>query len=738
MKILGKLMAVLVAVLVLLIGGALLFLKGFDWDRAKPTINEKVSAAIGRGFMIGGHLSATWKRPASETGWRSLIPWPTFTAQNVQIDNPEWAKGRQFASVDAIDFEVEILPLLFHKIVIPHIALRNPMVDLERAMDGKNTWTFTRDPQKKSKWDLELQELAFADGVVTVIDQPTRIDMRATVATIGAPIALGTVLEQQKSNAASAVAGGAAVQAAPTRTPATQTTPTPTTPTPTTPTPTTTMPSTGTTPSSAAGDASVYGFAIAMAGTYRDAKLTGEAKVGGVLSLIDRQRPFPLHADAHLGDNHIIADGTLTDPAKLGAIDVVLSVAAPSMGDLYDLIGVALPETPKFRTKGHLTGNFSANGRHFKYEKFVGEVGRSDLAGTLEFSTAAPRPRLTGSVHSKRLALADLGPAIGASSSPAKTTAKPASGTATTKGAGGKAIPTAAFKTDRWRAMDMDVQFSGASIIRNAALPISDMNTHVIMDNGVLTFDPLKFGVAGGSVTGTMRLDGRQAPLDGKLDVAARHLQLKRLFPTFAPMNTSFGEINGDAKLSGKGNSSAALAASSNGEVKLLINDGAISNTLLEEAGLNVANIVVAKLFGDKVVQINCAAADFVVKDGLLDSRVFAFDTTDALINVEGTINLANEQMALNVYPHTKGFRVFSLRSPLYVRGTFKQPDVGVMKGPLALRGAAALALGAVNPFASLLALLAPSSKEASPCPAMMATAREGLKGAPAITRQAQ
>ncbi len=728
MKIFGKVMAVLVAVFVLVIGAALLFLKGFDWDRAKPTINEKVSAATGRGFTIGGHLSATWKRPASETGWRSLIPWPTFTAQNVQIDNPEWAKGRQFASADAIDFEVEILPLLFHKIVIPHIALRNPMVDLERTVDGKNTWTFTRDPQKNSKWDLELQELAFADGVVNVIDQPTRIDMRATVATIGAPIALGAVLGQQKSGSGAVADSATAAKATPART----------TPTPTTLTPTTTTASTGTMPSSAAADASVYGFAIAMAGTYRDAKLTGEAKVGGVLSLIDRQRPFPLHADAHLGDNHIIADGTLTDPAKLGAIDVVLSVAAPSMGDLYDLIGVALPETPKFRTKGHLTGNFSANGRHFKYEKFVGEVGRSDLAGTLEFSTAAPRPRLTGSVHSKRLALADLGPAIGASSTPAKTPAKPASGAATTKGAGGKAIPTAAFKTDRWRAMDMDVRFSGASIIRNAALPISDMNTHVIMDNGVLTFDPLKFGVAGGSVTGTMRLDGRQAPLDGKLDVAARHLQLKRLFPAFAPMNTSFGEINGDAKLSGKGNSSAALAASSNGEVKLLINDGAISNTLLEEAGLNVANIVVAKLFGDTVVQINCAAADFVVKDGLLYSRVFAFDTTDALINVEGTINLANEQMALNVYPHTKGFRVFSLRSPLYVRGTFKQPDVGVMKGPLALRGAAALALGAVNPFASLLALLAPSNKQASPCPAMMATAREGLKGAPAITRQAQ
>jgi uncharacterized protein involved in outer membrane biogenesis len=105
------------------------------------------------------------------------------------------------------------------------------------------------------------------------------------------------------------------------------------------------------------------------------------------------------------------------------------------------------------------------------------------------------------------------------------------------------------------------------------------------------------------------------------------------------------------------------------------------------------------------------------------------------LINVDGTVNLATEEMMLDVYPHTKAFRVFSLRSPLYVRGTFKKPDVGVMKGPLIARGAAAIALGVVTPFASLLALVAPSNDQSSPCPGMIQNAREGLKGAPAIKR---
>src|SRR3546814_6044457 len=46
-----------------------------------------------------------------------------------------------------------------------------------------------------------------------------------------------------------------------------------------------------------------------------------------------------------------------------------------------------------------------------------------------------------------------------------------------------------------------------------------------------------------------------------------------------------------------------------------------------------------------------------------------SFDTDDAVIDVTGTVNFANEKLDLDVKPHTKGFRMFSLRSPLYVRG---------------------------------------------------------------------
>jgi len=295
-------------------------------------------------------------------------------------------------------------------------------------------------------------------------------------------------------------------------------------------------------------------------------------------------------------------------------------------------------------------------------------------------------------------------------------------------------LPVEPFRTDRWKAMDADVTFSGAHIVHGDSLPIESLNTHLLLDNGVLRLDPLHFGLASGTVDSTIRLDGSKAPMQGALQLHARHLKLKQLFPTFEPMRTSFGEINGDAALDARGNSVASLLGSSNGELKFLMNDGAISKNLLEMAGLNVGNIVIGKLFGDKTVKINCAATDFTAKSGLLDARLFVFDTQDALININGTVNFADEKLNLNVIPHTKGLRIFSLRSPLYVQGTLKQPDVGVHAGPLLLRGGGVLALGLLaTPVAALLPLVALShdTGDANTCSEVLAQMRAPAPIAP-------
>lgn len=198
--------------------------------------------------------------------------------------------------------------------------------------------------------------------------------------------------------------------------------------------------------------------------------------------------------------------------------------------------------------------------------------------------------------------------------------------------------------------------------------------------------------------------------MQGRVDMHARKFQLKQLLPNVESMKRSLGELNGDAKLTGRGNSVADLLATSSGDLRLLINDGVISRSLMEILGLNVGNYLVAQLFGDDEVGINCAAADVGIRSGLATPRLFVFDTENAIINITGNINFATERLDLSIDPESKGMRVLTLRSPLYVKGTFKKPDAGVKAGPLIARGVAAVALGVVvAPAAALLALVSPS-----------------------------
>jgi len=737
----GKSAAWIVGIVALVIAAAGIFIFTFDWNHAKPWVNEHVSTALGRPFAINGDLKVGWRRPDGETGWRAWVPWPSFSATQLEIGNPDWAKGPKFVTLDAAHFDLAILPLLAHEIVIPSIDVVNPAVDLERLADGRNTWTFQfKQSSQPSPWKVRLDSFGFAKGVVTYRDAITKADLTVAIDTLGQPIPLGDVLKEQEqtSRAASAqrvgksgaarlsatasaeaASGASAAQGASGASAVASSGASAAAPATSVSSASTAVSASGASGASAASGAAAaakpagptYAFGLKVDGRYKNVPISGTGKVGGVLAIEKTTEPFPLQADVKAGDTRLAIVGTLTDPMHLAALDLRLWLQGTSMSHLYQITGITLPDTPPYATEGRLIGNIKQHASTFRYENFNGRVGGSDLRGTLTWAQREPRPKLSGELVSNLLQFSDLAPVIGADSAASK-----AKRGDTTRQPPDRVLPVATFRTERWSAIDADVKFTGRKLIKSPQLPITDLYTHILLQDGVLSLEPLQFGVAGGTLATNAQLDGSRTPLKGRFTLAARHLRLKQLFPTQKVMQTALGEINGDASLSATGNSPAALAATSTGEVKALITDGRISLLLMEAAGLNVANVVYEKLFGTRDVNINCAAIDFVANDGMLDPKVFALDTDDALINVDGPVNLRDESIDLKIHPHTKGFRVFSLRSPLYAKGTFKNPKVGVDAGALALRAGAMVGLGLINPFAALIPLIAPSNNRDVPC----------------------
>lgn len=666
---------------VLLVVVLVVIISTFDWNRLKPTINAKVSEVLHRPFAINGNLAVRWLREDGQGGWRAWVPWPHVIAEDLTLGNPDWSKTPEMASLKQVELRLSPLALLSQTVAIPRIDLKEPKAKLERLADGRANWTFTfdaADPKAEpSNWKVDIGAIGFDKGQVSLNDQTLKTRLDVLIDSLGKPIPFSEIVgekEAKKSQDKGAVPQD-------------------------------------------------YAFALKVNGEYHGQKLHGTGKIGGLLALRDTNQPFPLQAQVSIADTKVALAGTLTDPLDLGALDLRLKLAGSSLSNLYPLTGVTLPDSPPYSTDGHLTAKLrEATGATFTYDNFNGKIGSSDIHGDLSFVASKPRPKLTGKLVSNQLLMVDLAPLIGADSND-KQKARGGS----SKQPADKVLPVEEFRTERWRDMDADVEFTGKRIVQSADLPFTDLYTHVVLTDGVLKLEPLRFGVAGGKLDAQINLNGRDTPLQGRAKLTARNFKLKQLFPTFEPMKTSFGELNGDASISGTGNSVARLLGTANGNLKMLINDGAISRSLMEIAGLNVGNYVVGKIFGDKDVKINCAAADFGIKDGLATSRLFVFDTQNAIIYIDGTANFATERLDLKITPESKGFRVFSLRSPLYVRGTFAHPDAGVEAVPLLLRGAGMVALGVIaGPAAGLLALVAPSGDVPNQCAPLLQQMQQG------------
>ena len=471
------------------------------------------------------------------------------------------------------------------------------------------------------------------------------------------------------------------------------------------------------------GSNSGFGFAWKAQGTMNKEAVSGSGRAGGVLSLRQQITPYPIEAVLHAGKTAVEVKGTLTNPGDLAALDMRLKLSGASMAQLYPLSGLVLPETPPYATEGHLTATLGKSGSTWTYDAFRGTVGSSDLAGTLTYLTAPPRPLLTGTVVSKLLQLKDLAPVIGADTNASKVRRD-----AAPVQPAGRILPREPFKVERWNSIDADVKITGVKVLSGGRFPIENMRADLHLKDGVVSLTPLSFGVAGGVLDSTLRVDSNVAPPKADIRTSARGLKLRELFPNAGAMQDSAGDLNGDATLSASGDSVATLLASSNGSIRSSVRDGTVSKMLLEQIGLNVGSVVLARLFGDRQVRINCVVGEFDVAKGLMRTRNFVADTEESVLVVTGQINLADEQLALLVKPTSKGMRIVSLTTPISVTGTFESPNVSVDKGMLAMKTLGAVVLGAIAPLAALIPVTTPGKEGADNCARLLAAAKAPAK----------
>ena len=477
-------------------------------------------------------------------------------------------------------------------------------------------------------------------------------------------------------------------------------------------------------------DVSGAGVDADARGQYRGQDFTARGRGGPVLALRDGTTPYPLQVDARFGKTRVQLEGTVTAIATLTALDAQLRLQGNSLADLFPLLGMALPATRAYTTEGRL----QRAGSRWTYAGFSGTVGASDIAGTLHVDTGTARPVLQAELASRVLDIADLGPVIGVRSGSLQAARRAAPAAAAPAR---RVLPDLPFKTARWDSVNADVALRVAAIRGVGALDLRGLVVRLRLQDEVLTLDPLDLGIAGGTLKGVITLDGSQTPLQAHARGQARGLRLAQLLPTVDLQKTSIGQIHGQFDVRGRGPSVGQMLATADGKLGVVVAGGEVSRLMMEKAGLHVWEMLQLQLGGDERIRLRCAVADFTVRGGNMHADALVFDTAVTTLRGRGDINLATETLALRFDQDTKATSPLALRSPIYVRGSFARPDVGVDKAQMAARALGAVVLGLINPLLALLPLVDAGPGADSDCAELVRAARAPAPARPPAARKA-
>jgi uncharacterized protein involved in outer membrane biogenesis len=443
---------------------------------------------------------------------------------------------------------------------------------------------------------------------------------------------------------------------------------------------------------SKAGAASASELLFVASGIYHGLALSANGSGGPALALQDQSVPYPLTMHANVGGTGMNTSGSVTDLLRLTAVDMRLQLHGDSLAELFPLLGIALPKTRAYA----MTGRLIHDGPMWRYEKFSGRLGNSDIAGTLQLDSGAVRPLLHGELVSQKLDFTDLGPVVGNRQQRTGAAAKSRT----------KVLPDIPFSTGSWHAVDADVTLTAASFASSKGLPLQNLVVHIRMIDALLTLDPLDFGFADGHLKAVISMDGRKDPIQAHARISARKVRLSGLSQKAKTTQPNGGEVNLHFDLSGSGNSVGRMLATSDGRIGLIVGEGELSKLLLEEISLHLLEMAELRLAGDQATQLRCGVADFVVKSGVMKVNALVLDTEVSTIVGNGQIDLGREQLDLTLLPKTHSTSPVSLRGPIYVHGPFLKPAVTLDKSQITARSMSAVALGLINPLLALIPLV--------------------------------
>jgi uncharacterized protein involved in outer membrane biogenesis len=402
--------------------------------------------------------------------------------------------------------------------------------------------------------------------------------------------------------------------------------------------------------------------------------------------LADMRRRLPFELELDAAKTRVRLSGSMDRTIEARDAELALTMQGERFDTLDKLLRVSLPPWGPWSAEGR----FRMNARGYAVDGLQLKVGSSTLRGRGGMDTRSGRPKLDIALEAPLVQLDDFklsgwSMLDGKDGGPKAVT--PADTAQDTEALRRKAIETSdqvEGLLSRELLLRADAALSvRVGQVRSGADELGRGQLDARLRDGRAEIGPVVVEMPGGRASGQLSYEPREKDVLAALKMDIDRFDYGVIGRRLKPGSDLDGRFSLHVDVNSRAPRLSQILAHGDGRIDMAVWPRALRAGVFDMWAVNLFVALLPTLDPERASVVNCAIGRFALKGGKLSQEQLVIDTSRMRVTGTASADFGSERIAMRLQPQAKSAQFFSLATPIEVKGSFRDFDVGPNAGDL-------------------------------------------------------